>query len=549
MSVPSVIFADASWYGSLRGGVKFGGGGDAQFHDAASRWGIKGSNELSEGLTAVYRFEHKISTANAGQPGGRLAYVGLSGGFGNLSLGQVGNASYGATGAIVDNSGIWGNAYTGGNADGTSRTGNAISYAISTGGVSAQLDAIMDDRNSGNAVDELQLGLSLNLGDVGKLAFAHVQTEDHMVQGPAMYKIVGGTPAKYEVVPGRNVEYSLTGGKVEYNPIKLDAVTPDPNQSTGAVAYKWMVENKAYEGEETPEAMLSTYFSADDDTGAVSDFAKMKGDELTEGMPMVVKIVSQNAVSGSTNLSAYTVSGSTYTEKACATEGTSCDEEAYVWVVQYQHEAVRNNTNEVASGVQFFDKENAEGQEVQYVRFPAQITVVDKAMIDVSAEVEGNEDSGIKSVTLPTIEKTGDNEDPKLNEVSPGVPATLEMVTPDPEKEYGLKASHVAAEFGFGAVTGFVGYSQVESNESGSMKDKITHYGVRGSLGESGVGFLVQLRSEDLQGSAPMDADRDPYLFRMSKSLGDGASVYLEHANNDVKGGKAMTGVGLVVDF
>ena len=79
LSVPSVIFADANWYGSLRGGVEVGGGKDASFKDGGSRWGIKGSSEVSEGLSAVYRFEHKISTTDASQPGGRLAYGGSTG--------------------------------------------------------------------------------------------------------------------------------------------------------------------------------------------------------------------------------------------------------------------------------------------------------------------------------------------------------------------------------------------------------------------------------------------------------------------------------------
>ena len=98
-------------------------------------------------------------------------------------------------------------------------------------------------------------------------------------------------------------------------------------------------------------------------------------------------------------------------------------------------------------------------------------------------------------------------------------------------------------------MTAFVGYSQVESNAKGAKKDKITHYGIRGGLGESGVNFLVLLRSEDLQGSAPMDADRDPYLARLSKSLGNGATVYFEHATNDAKGEKAKSSIGMIVDF
>ena len=54
-----------------------------------SRWGIKGSNEAGEGLTAVYYFESKIDATNGDQPGGRLANAGISGGFGSITLGQM----------------------------------------------------------------------------------------------------------------------------------------------------------------------------------------------------------------------------------------------------------------------------------------------------------------------------------------------------------------------------------------------------------------------------------------------------------------------------
>ena len=49
-----------------------------------------GFSEVSDGLTAVNRFEQKINTVIANLiDGGRLFYVGLSGGFGTTILGQV----------------------------------------------------------------------------------------------------------------------------------------------------------------------------------------------------------------------------------------------------------------------------------------------------------------------------------------------------------------------------------------------------------------------------------------------------------------------------
>ena len=44
--------------------------GDASVGDFTSRWGFKGSHEVSEGLTASYKYEAKINTTNAESSGG-----------------------------------------------------------------------------------------------------------------------------------------------------------------------------------------------------------------------------------------------------------------------------------------------------------------------------------------------------------------------------------------------------------------------------------------------------------------------------------------------
>ena len=73
LSVPSVVLgaemAGASLYGSFRTGLEFGSG-NAKVVDVGSRWGIKGSHEVSEGLTASYKYEGRINTTNAESFGG-----------------------------------------------------------------------------------------------------------------------------------------------------------------------------------------------------------------------------------------------------------------------------------------------------------------------------------------------------------------------------------------------------------------------------------------------------------------------------------------------
>ena len=70
-------------YGSFRG-IVHSQGGETSMQSNGSRWGVKGSSEVSEGLTAVYRYEAALdlSSASLGENGaGRLSSLGLSGGL------------------------------------------------------------------------------------------------------------------------------------------------------------------------------------------------------------------------------------------------------------------------------------------------------------------------------------------------------------------------------------------------------------------------------------------------------------------------------------
>ena len=142
--------------------------------DIGSRWGIKGSVEAGEGLTAVYKFEHGLNTASASwNDAGRLGYVGLSGGFGSVTMGQIWSASYNSFGAITDNSYWTGKSHTSG------RHGNVISYAFSNDLMALQVDAVYDggmaDDTTSNDPDleKVEFGLSVNVGEIGKVAIAH----------------------------------------------------------------------------------------------------------------------------------------------------------------------------------------------------------------------------------------------------------------------------------------------------------------------------------------------------------------------------------------
>ena len=191
LSVPSVIFAadddGAVWYGSLRGGVELGGGHDGKFSTTGSRWGIKGSSEVSEGLSAKYLFETRVGSGAGSQDTNQL-YVGLSGGFGTLMLGKFHNAAY-LAGGIRD----IGNWYSGG--DVNTKAGNTLSYGYAADAFALQVDAIMDGgKDTGKAVDEAQFGLAVNLGDIGKVAIGYEKAENTM----ASEVVTAAMPAMYD---------------------------------------------------------------------------------------------------------------------------------------------------------------------------------------------------------------------------------------------------------------------------------------------------------------------------------------------------------------
>ena len=196
LSVPSAVLgaemAGPSLYGSFRAGLNFGNG-DAEVANYSSRWGFKGSNEVSEGLTAAYKYETNINMTNAASAGGsghshpeitvqdeeqddsstnhrhaettddvsgggRQSYVSLSGGFGTVTVGKLWSASYNHYGAALDPTNFKGSA---GAKGATFTIGNAVSYSSSAGDVSFQIDKVTGD------AEMLQFGASAALGPVG----------------------------------------------------------------------------------------------------------------------------------------------------------------------------------------------------------------------------------------------------------------------------------------------------------------------------------------------------------------------------------------------
>ena len=86
----SAVLAETTFYGRAQLGL-WTQDGDWEVNDSGSRWGVKGSGDLGDGLGVVYQFETAIAgNAYADNPEGqigRLAWVGLQSGLGTASLG------------------------------------------------------------------------------------------------------------------------------------------------------------------------------------------------------------------------------------------------------------------------------------------------------------------------------------------------------------------------------------------------------------------------------------------------------------------------------
>ena len=107
----------------------------------------------------------------------------------------------------------------------------------------------------------------------------------------------------------------------------------------------------------------------------------------------------------------------------------------------------------------------------------------------------------------------------------------------------GHKTTHVAVQLNVGGISPYLGYSKNKVN--GARNDtKTTHYGLSGSLGDTGMNYLVSGRTVKAAGGGKSN----PWLVGMTRSLDGGATLVFEHGNSD-DGTSGNTRVGMHVNF
>ncbi len=641
LSMPSIVFGEATWYGSFRGGVESAGGSSHMFSNG-SRWGVKGSNEISEGLTANYRYEEALNLANATlADGNRLSYVGLSGGFGTISIGRIWSASFNSVGAILDNSYVYG---TGGT---SYRVGPAVSYSNSAGAASLQVDLVMDgDNDSKSGVDHYEFGLSFDLG-AATLAFAHRKrnlaavTETNFVEGTA------GTPTTVVVTPG-------TAG----TPTQVSVVDGTPNTPTGVTVVAGtagippvyeLVEGTGTAGtparyelvEGTGTAGVPAEYRLVEGTGtagrpAVPNVLRVVPPQVAvRAMPATQEATSTSdylrlnnpesalPIAGLTTRADCVAAGHVYFNAAGANTGGTCYNAAHgvtvtknpiksildasdekVAPISSDTEATKNvhrsladcvahdagnlyepNTGmcypaatvftyitvDAKEAVQAVEAHHgflelvtpgATGEAGEPARYelvegtgtagvPAQYALVEgtgtagspsryrlvagTGMPNVPTEVEVDEGEAGEPTVVTVVDGTTGTV--TQVEVTPGTPSTpSKMVTTTTTPAHDETMNAVAVRFAAGSHSAAVGLVKTSNSMGGESSTTIANAG--GPLSD-GLSYHFQVR--DTEGSAS-----NPWLVGLSKSLGGGSSVILEHAD---EGDENKTAVYLQVDF
>lgn len=218
LAASAVAHAETTFYGSFRMSVNYtdpdgidpedvNSPGDIQnllddgnwdIKNHSSRWGVRGSEDLGNGLSAIYQMETQVraDVHNGSDFSGRLAWVGLKGGFGAVKLGAQWSPYYNVTGRTDVFNSVWFNGAM--YPSGTFRKNDALVYetpdsiSLFKGEVMLNMDGqtLDDDGNSTSedSIDEYNLGANFNIGPAG-LGVAYL---DNRVSDQDQWAVTGG---------------------------------------------------------------------------------------------------------------------------------------------------------------------------------------------------------------------------------------------------------------------------------------------------------------------------------------------------------------------
>ena len=431
-------------------------------------------------------------------PAGRLANVGVSGAFGTLSVGQIWSASDNHAGGILDNTQYYGDDKM------TGRVGSALSYAFASGPMSMQADAIFSEgapaagmvdmeNDPGEDIQEFQFGLTVQIGEIGKIALSYI--DDKYTLDPGKDKLAG-------VMRAMGTDRA---GTVNSNPV--------PNTKHGFGVF--MFNPTPDQDDSTAEATVFDPTSNND--AADMHIKKLVADAKERGYTIDPDKV---VAAAGTTAGTYYVVNNALDDQGEATSTIDSVTKTVITTKGSGSTAVTTTTTSVYYG--------------NYVQ--KTVAVHDASITE--------DDKQAKPTTTYTDSNTGavyDKMDDGDDDTAWSTKTTalgLQFNLADVSIYTGVAKSKSSYE----------GHPHVASGAT-AMPDKETDtsfFGLSGGLGDTGVGYHFHWRDED---------NAKPWVLGLTKSLGADAVLVLEHHNADDsvdatgKTKKNATNLGLHVNF
>ena len=209
MATP-VAVADLAVSGSVRAGLKYTGSSkEWTVANNGSRLRFKASEDLGNGQSAYMNYEFGVDAAKGSIQTGttkRLAYVGIKGDWGSMSIGAQWSTMFNVVGTYMDPS----NTYGGSNYGGGYRMSNSVHFSTDMGPMAIQADAQMS--SGGDDLDKATIGTTMSLGDV-QVGAAWQDNGDNDITGVGGNMSLAGVSvnAGYLDINNTSTAYSVNG--------------------------------------------------------------------------------------------------------------------------------------------------------------------------------------------------------------------------------------------------------------------------------------------------------------------------------------------------
>jgi len=252
VAAPAAMANDTTLYGKAHVSIGNYDDGSADMwkvESHASRLGVKGSEDLGNGLKAIFKYEFGIQVDDSdGVNSGRNAYVGLSGDFGTVLAGRHDTpakvAFYAAGNETIGDSIIDINSKTSTTSAGFSelRLDNAVAYISPNFSGFTAAAAVVPGETSGNngLADAYSVGLMYS-GNGIKASAGYEVADSNMVLGSS------GTAAGGLTIGADDHEMFQVGASVTFGDFMVGANYEDTSNYAGTASDKevWAITGKA----------------------------------------------------------------------------------------------------------------------------------------------------------------------------------------------------------------------------------------------------------------------------------------------------------------